>query len=97
MGWITAKSLFESIELAKSTETMPIIEGWKRGSSPPARRPTAIASGDHQMLLKNLVVKVKDHIPDQWNYFDVKASLPENSADLEKVFGTQEEIGCKMM
>ena len=32
MGWITAKSLFESIELAKSTEPMAIVEGlenWK--------------------------------------------------------------------
>ena len=35
MGWITAKSLFESIELAKSTETEAIIKGlesWKGGS-----------------------------------------------------------------
>src|ERR1700760_4110024 len=36
MGWITAKSLFESIELAKSTETEAIISGlesWKGGSA----------------------------------------------------------------
>ena len=35
MGWITAKSLFESIEAAKSTETEPIIEAlenWKGGT-----------------------------------------------------------------
>ena len=34
MGWIAAKSLFESIELAKSTETDAIIDGlerWKGG------------------------------------------------------------------
>ena len=97
MGWITAKSLFESIELAKSTETMPIIEGLEAWKFTAGETSYSYRKWDHQMLLKNLVVKVKDHIPDQWNYFDVKASLPENSADLEKVFGTQEEIGCKMM
>jgi hypothetical protein len=26
----------------------------------------------------------------------VKATLPENPADLPKVFGSEEEIGCKM-
>jgi len=97
MGWITAKSLFESIDLAKSTETMPIIEGLEAWKFTAGETSYSYRKWDHQMLLKNLVVKVKDHIPDQWNYFDVKASLPENSADLEKVFGTQEEIGCKMM
>ena len=27
---------------------------------------------------------------------DVKAALPENPADLDRVFGTPEEVGCKM-
>jgi len=27
---------------------------------------------------------------------DVKATLPENAADLDKVFGAPEETGCKM-
>ena len=83
MGWITAKSLFESIDLAKSTETMPIIEGLEAWKFTAGETSYSYRKWDHQMLLKNLVVKVKDHIPDQWNYFDVKASLPENSADLE--------------
>jgi branched-chain amino acid transport system substrate-binding protein len=39
---------------------------------------------------------VKDKITDKWDYFDVKATLPENVADLDKVFGTQEDVGCKM-
>jgi branched-chain amino acid transport system substrate-binding protein len=48
------------------------------------------------MLVRNLAVSVKDKITDKWDYFDVKATLPENVGDLEKVFGSQEEIGCKM-
>lgn len=96
MGWITARSLFESIENAKSTDAMPIIEAlenWKVESGGVSYR---YRKWDHQMLLRNLVVQVKDKITDQWDYFDVKAALPKDAADLDKVFGTPEEVGCKM-
>src|SRR3984885_4510417 len=93
MGWITARSLFDSIEAAKSTETMPIIEAletWKFSSGSTSYK---YRKWDHQMELRNLVVQVKEKITDKWDYFDVKASLPENPADLDKVFGTPEEVG----
>jgi branched-chain amino acid transport system substrate-binding protein len=96
MGWIAAKSLFESIELAKSTETEAIINGlesWKGGS---ATNPYYWRKGDHQMLLRNLVVQTKPKITDKWDYFDVKGVVPENLADLEKVFGSPETNGCHM-
>jgi branched-chain amino acid transport system substrate-binding protein len=97
MGWITAKSLFESIENAKSTEAMPIIEALENWKFESAGVRYNYRKWDHQMQLRNLVVQVKDKITDKWDYFDVKASLPEDPADLDKVFGTQEEVGCKMI
>jgi branched-chain amino acid transport system substrate-binding protein len=96
MGWITAKSLFESIEAAKSTETMPIIEALENWKFESGKTSYKYRKWDHQMELRNLVVQVKDKITDKWDYFDVKAALPENPADLDKVFGTPEEVGCKM-
>lgn len=96
MGWITAKSLFESIELAKSTETMPIIEGLEAWKFQAGSTSYSYRKWDHQMLLKNLAVTVKPKITDKWDYFDVKATLPEKTEDLDKVFGSPEEIGCKM-
>ncbi len=88
MGWIAAKSLFESIEAAKSTETdgdhrgAGELEG-RHGSQPvllPQVRPPDAAA--------NLVVQVKPKITDKWDYFDVKGTVPKNAADLAKVFGT---------
>src|SRR5580692_7005843 len=96
MGWITAKSLFDSIEAAKSTETMPIIEALENWKFDSAGVSYKYRKWDHQMQLRNLVVQVKDKITDKWDYFDVKAALPENPADLENVFGSPEEVGCKM-
>jgi branched-chain amino acid transport system substrate-binding protein len=96
MGWIAAKSLFESIDAVKSTEADAIIKGleaWKGGT---ASSPYYWRKGDHQMLLKNLVVQVKDKIPDEWNYFDVKGTVPKDAAELDKVFGSPADNGCHM-
>lgn len=93
MGWVTANSLFDSIEAAKSTDPMAIVEAlenWKGGTD---ENPYSYRKSDHQFLAKNLVVQVKDHIPDQWDYFDVKGVVPEKTSDLESVFG---DSGCKM-
>ncbi len=96
MGWITARSLFESIDAAKSTEPMAIVEGLEAWKIQSGATTYSYRKFDHQMLVRNLAVAVKDKITDKWDYFDVKATLPENVADLDKVFGTPEEIGCKM-
>lgn len=96
MGWIAAKSLFESIDAVKSTETDAIIHGlenWKGGT---AESPYFWRKGDHQMLLKNLVVEVKPKITDKWDYFDVKGMVPKNAADLDAVFGSPAANGCHM-
>jgi branched-chain amino acid transport system substrate-binding protein len=96
MGWITARSLFESIDAAKSTDPMAIIEGLEAWKVQAGKTSYSYRKFDHQMLVQNLAVSVKEKITDKWDYFDVRATLPENSADLDKVFGTPDEIGCKM-
>lgn len=96
MGWITARSLFESIDAARSTDANKIIEALEAWKVPAGDVSYHYRKFDHQMLVRNLAVSVKDKITDKYNYFDVKATLPQNPADLEKVFGTSEEIGCKM-
>jgi branched-chain amino acid transport system substrate-binding protein len=96
MGWITARSLFESIDAAKSTDAMAIVEALEAWKVPAGSSSYSYRKFDHQMLVRNLAVGVKPKITSKWEYFDVKATLPENAADLEKVFGTQAEVGCKM-
>jgi branched-chain amino acid transport system substrate-binding protein len=96
MGWLMSRSLFESIELAKSTDPLAIVDGlehWKGGSD---ANPYRYRPSDHQLLLRNLVVQVKDKITDKWDYFDVKAEVPTNVADLDAVFGTSDQTGCHM-
>ena len=96
MGWIAAKSLFESIDAVKATDPESIIKGlesWKGGT---ANSPYSWRKGDHQMLLRNLVVEVKPKVTDKWDYFDVKGVVPKDVADLDKVFGDPATNGCHM-
>ena len=96
MGWITARSVFESIDAAKSTDPMKIVEALEAWKVHAGKTAYSYRRFDHQMLTQNLAVSVKEKITDKWDYFDVKATLPEDPADLGKVFGSEEEIGCKM-
>jgi branched-chain amino acid transport system substrate-binding protein len=96
MGWITARSLFESIDAVKSLEPMKIIEGLEAWKAPADGYSYSYRKFDHQMMMKNLAVSVKPKITDKWDYFNVEAALPKDAADLDKVFGTEAEIGCKM-
>ena len=96
MGWVAAKSLFDAMDAVKSTKADDIIRGleaWKGGT---AQNPYYWRKGDHQMLLRNLVVQVKPKITDKWDYFDVKGVVPKNLADLNKVFGDPVANGCHM-
>ena len=92
MGWLGARSLFESIAAAKSTQPMAIVEAlehWKDKETGVSYR-----GFDHQMMLPNLVVRVKPKITDKWDYFDVIATVPKDKADLAKVYGSEAEVGC---
>ncbi|MBV9782834.1 MAG: amino acid ABC transporter substrate-binding protein [Acidisphaera sp.] len=96
MGWFTMKSLLGGIEIAKSTEPAAIVAGLEKWQTQDGDLAVHYRSWDHQLLRRTLVVETKPKITDKWDYFDVKASLPANAADLEKVFGDKQEIGCNM-
>jgi len=46
------------------------------------------------MLLRNLAVSVREKITDKYDYFDASDAAGE-PADLDKVFGTPEDVGCR--
>jgi branched-chain amino acid transport system substrate-binding protein len=96
MGWMSARSLFESIDAARSTDARAIVEALEAWKAPADGYAYSYRKFDHQMLMRNLAVSVKPAIADRWDYFNVEATLPANVGDLDKVFGTEEAIGCKM-
>ena len=94
MGWFGMKSLLESVEQAGSTDSAAVVAALERWRS--ADGQVRYRDWDHQMVRRLLVCDVKPAITDKTDYFDVKATLPQSDADLQKAFGTREEIGCTM-
>jgi branched-chain amino acid transport system substrate-binding protein len=95
--WFGCTAILTAIRETKSTDTMKLIqfleqhkfEGYKD-------MPIWFRDFDHQLIQPTLVVEVKKNPPDKYDYFNVVAEYPQNAADLDKYFGSKEEIGCKM-
>ncbi|WP_233834980.1 ABC transporter substrate-binding protein [Paraburkholderia sp. ZP32-5] len=95
-GWIAMRSLLESINAAKSTDSKAIVtalENWKNTDGP---LPFYFRSWDHQLVRPSVVVKVKSKITDKYDYFDVVKDTSSTAAETEKAFGDKQEIGCNM-
>jgi branched-chain amino acid transport system substrate-binding protein len=96
MGWMGMKTLLDSIEAAKSTDSAAVVaalETWKtkRGDLDVYYR-----DFDHQMINRLLVAAIKPKITDKYDYFDIKAELPKTLDDVERAFGSKAESACKM-
>jgi len=95
-GWIAMRSLLESINAAKSTDSKAIVtalENWKNTDGP---LPFYFRSWDHQLVRPSVVVKVKSKITDKYDYFDVVKDTSSTAAETEKAFGDKQEVGCNM-
>ena len=96
MGWLSMKSLLDSIEAAKSTDSAKVVEALEHWSTMRGGLPSAYRPFDHQMTNRLLVCQVKPKITDKWDYFDVKAALPADQAAIDAAFGSQADSACKM-
>lgn len=98
LGWFTMRALIAGIEKANSFEPAAIAAGLEVARIDDGGVPAGYRAWDHQMLRQCMVFKVKDKITDQWDWLDLVAQEPKNPTpeSLDALFGTKEEIGCKM-
>jgi branched-chain amino acid transport system substrate-binding protein len=95
-GWIAMRSLLESINAAKSTDSKAIVTQLEHWKDTDEALPAYYRTWDHQLIRPSVVVKVKSKITDKYDYFDVVRDTSTTAAETEKAFGTQQEIGCSM-
>jgi branched-chain amino acid transport system substrate-binding protein len=96
MGWLGMKSLLDSIEMAKSTDSAAVVNALENWSYQRGDYKSFYRKFDHQMTSRILVAGIHPKITDKWDYFEVKAELPRSAADIDKAFGSQAESACKM-
>lgn len=96
MGWYSAKILFQAINAAGSTKPEAIVEALQNWHEEDGGITVHFDKWNNQLVHRFLVVGVKKHIPDNWNYFDVLRSIPENNEAAAKAFGTAADSACHM-
>lgn len=95
-GWIAMRSLLESIEAAKSTDTKAIVTALEKWKNTEGEFPFYFREWDHQLVRPAVIVQVKKNITDKWDFFDVLKNTSATEAETAKAFGSKEEIGCRM-
>ncbi|MEZ0605421.1 ABC transporter substrate-binding protein [Paraburkholderia sp. IW21] len=96
IGWFATRGLLEGIKQAKSTSGADIAASLETVKLDDGAVPAYYRSWDHQMVRRWTVFKVKDHIADKWDWLDRVSVVPQNPADLDRLYGTRQEIGCAM-
>lgn len=96
LGWFSMRALLAGIEQAKSLNAANIVGGLEAMRIADGAVPAYFRSWDHQMLRRCMVFKVKDKITDKWDWLDQIAQEPKVPGELDRLYGTQTEVGCKM-
>lgn len=95
-GWISMRSLLDSIESANSTDNEAIVEALENWQDTLGAFPSYYRKWDHQLIRPSVVLEIKENITDQWDYFDVLGYTSEGEEATLADFGTKEEVACEM-
>jgi branched-chain amino acid transport system substrate-binding protein len=96
IGWFTTRALLKALKKAKSTSGADIVQSLETVQFGDSSGPAYFRPWDHQMLRRWTVFKVKDHITDKWDWLNQVSVVPQNPADLDRLYGSRQEIGCTM-
>jgi branched-chain amino acid transport system substrate-binding protein len=95
--WFGATSILTALQETKSDDSMKMVEFLEQHKFDGYKTtPIWYRSWDHQLIQPILAAKVKSKITDKYDYFDIVAEEPKNEKDLDALYGTQDEVGCKM-
>ncbi|SDR50780.1 amino acid/amide ABC transporter substrate-binding protein, HAAT family [Paraburkholderia fungorum] len=95
-GWIAMRSLLESINAAKATDSKSIVTQLEKWKNTDGAFPFYFRDWDHQLVRPSVVVRVKSKITDKYDFFDVVRDTSNSAADTEKAFGDRQQVGCNM-
>ncbi|MGI4812662.1 MAG: ABC transporter substrate-binding protein [Janthinobacterium lividum] len=96
-GWMTMRAILDSIRTGKSTSPASIVHQLETLQWHDTKLPSYYRAWDHQFIHPLLIVNARaPKASDKYDLLDIEKSVPETSADVEKIFGSQAEVGCNM-
>jgi branched-chain amino acid transport system substrate-binding protein len=95
--WFGCTAILTALRETKATEGVKLVsflenhkfDGYKS-------TPIWFRSWDHQLIQPILITKVRQKMPDKYDYFEVLGEQPTDEKELDAYYGTQADIGCKL-
>ncbi|MGI4813504.1 MAG: ABC transporter substrate-binding protein [Janthinobacterium lividum] len=95
-GWMSMRMLLLAIGQAKTTDGPAIVKALETIKVSGGALPAYYRSWDHQFIHQILVVEAGAPKRDKWERLTIEKRVPENVAGIDALYGTPEQIGCKM-
>ncbi|MGI4812663.1 MAG: ABC transporter substrate-binding protein [Janthinobacterium lividum] len=96
-GWMSMRAILDAISAGKSTAPASIVHQLETLQWHDTKIPSYYRAWDHQFIHPLLIVNARaPKASDKYDLLDIEKSVPESAADIEKIFGTQAEVGCHM-
>ena len=95
--YISVKSIMAAISSAGTTEFGPVVKALESMKIDVKGMQGYYRSFDHQLVQPIYVIKTKTVEglkKDKWDWGDIVAKVPADSADYDKLFGTEAIVGC---
>lgn len=95
--WFGCTAILTALRETKSTDGEKLVEFLENHKFDGYKdMPIWFRSWDHQLIQPILIAKVRQHIPDKYNYFEILGEEPKSEKDLDAYFGSEAEVGCKL-
>lgn len=95
--WFGCTAILTALRETKSTDGAKLVQFLEHHKFDGFKdMPIWFRSWDHQLIQPILIAKVRQHIPDKYDYFEILGEEPKSEKDLDAYFGTEADVGCKL-
>ena len=95
-GWFMTRFLMAAIEQAKSVESNRLVEALESLRFKDGNQDVGFREWDHQLIRRPVVGMAQANATDKWDTLKVKSQAVADAAELGRLFGSKEDVGCTM-
>jgi branched-chain amino acid transport system substrate-binding protein len=95
-GWFMTRFLLRAIEGANSTESDKLVQALEGQRFKDGNQEVYFRDWDHQLIRRPVVGTAQANVTDKWDTLKVRAQSAADAADLGRLFGARDDVGCNM-
>ena len=95
-GWFMTRFLLRAMEGANSTESDKLVQALEGLRFKDGNQEIHFRDWDHQLIRRPVVGTTQPNAADKWDTLKVRPQSAADAAELGRLFGAREDIGCNM-